>query len=321
MPSSFFALFDDIATLLDDVATMTKVAARQSVSAADDVAAMTQMAAKKTAGVLGDDLALNAQQVTGVNADRELPVVWAVAKGSLLNKAILVPAALLISAVAPWAITPLLMLGGLFLCFEGAEKLLHVFFHSKKEDEAHHTELVQAVADEKVDLVAFEKDKIKGAVRTDFILSAEIIVITLGAVASAPFLQQVSVLVGISIVMTLGVYGLVGGIVKLDDAGLYLSRRASSAAQAFGRGLLVFAPWLMKALSVLGTAAMFLVGGGILLHGVPALGHAVEHWAQGLGAMGGLVNSLAGGVAGLMAGALAVVVFNTLNKLRGKSAH
>lgn len=321
MASSLLVLLDDIATILDDVATMTKVAARQSAAAADDVAAMTQMAAKKTAGVLGDDLALNAQQVTGVNADRELPVVWAVAKGSLLNKAILVPAALAISAVAPWAITPLLMLGGLFLCFEGAEKLLHAFFHSKKEDEAHHTELVKAVADEKVDLVAFEKDKIKGAVRTDFILSAEIIVITLGAVASAPFLQQVSVLVGISIVMTLGVYGLVGGIVKLDDAGLYLSRRASSAAQAFGRGLLVFAPWLMKALSVLGTAAMFLVGGGILLHGVPALGHAVEHWAQGLGAMSGLVNSLAGGVAGLVAGALAVVVFNAINKLRGKTAH
>jgi uncharacterized protein len=321
MASSLLVLLDDIATILDDVATMTKVAARQSVAAADDVAAMTQMAAKKTAGVLGDDLALNAQQVTGVNADRELPVVWAVAKGSLLNKAILVPAALAISAVAPWAITPLLMLGGLFLCFEGAEKLLHKFFHAPAEDEAHRAELVQAVTDEQVDLVAFEKDKIKGAVRTDFILSAEIIVITLGAVATAPFLQQVSVLVGISIIMTVGVYGLVGGIVKLDDAGLALTRRASGTAQAVGRGLLVFAPWLMKALSVLGTAAMFLVGGGILLHGVPALGHAVEHWAEGLGAVAGLVNSLAGGVAGVVAGALAVVVFNTVNKLRGKPAH
>ncbi len=321
MASSLLVLLDDIATILDDVATMTKVAARQSAAAADDVAAMTQMAAKKTAGVLGDDLALNAQQVTGVNADRELPVVWAVAKGSLMNKAILVPAALAISAVAPWAITPLLMLGGLFLCFEGAEKLLHAFLHSKKEDEAHHNELVKAVADEQVDLVAFEKDKIKGAVRTDFILSAEIIVITLGAVASAPFMQQVSVLVGISIIMTLGVYGLVGGIVKLDDAGLYLTRQASGAAQALGRGLLGFAPWLMKALSVLGTAAMFMVGGGILLHGVPALGHAVEHFAQGLGWLGGLVNSLAGGVAGVAAGALAVVVFNAINRLRGKPAH
>ena len=321
MASSLLVLLDDIATILDDVATMTKVAARQSVAAADDVAAMTQMAAKKTAGVLGDDLALNAQQVTGVNADRELPVVWAVAKGSLLNKAILVPAALAISAVAPWAITPLLMLGGLFLCFEGAEKLMHKFFHAQEEDEAHHAQLVQAVSDEKVDLVAFEKDKIKGAVRTDFILSAEIIVITLGAVATAPFAQQLAVLVGISLIMTLGVYGLVGGIVKLDDAGLHLSRSASSAAQAFGRGLLAFAPWLMKALSVLGTAAMFLVGGGILLHGVPALGHAMEHWAEGLGAVAGVVNSLAGGVAGVIAGALAVVVFNAFNKLRGKTAH
>ena len=321
MASSLLVLLDDIATILDDVATMTKVAARQSVAAADDVAAMTQMAAKKTAGVLGDDLALNAQQVTGVKADRELPVVWAVAKGSLLNKAILVPAALAISAVAPWAITPLLMLGGLFLCFEGAEKLLHKFFHAKAEDDAHHAELVQAVSDEQVDLVAFEKEKIKGAVRTDFILSAEIIVITLGAVASAPFLQQVAVLVGISIVMTLGVYGLVGGIVKLDDAGLYLSRSGSSAVQAFGRGLLAFAPWLMKALSVLGTAAMFLVGGGILLHGVPALGHAVEHWSEGLGAVGGVVNSLAGGVAGLIAGSGAVLVLQLLQKFRGVPAH
>ncbi|TNF51429.1 MAG: DUF808 domain-containing protein [Burkholderiales bacterium] len=321
MASSLLALLDDIATLLDDVATMTKVAARQSVSAADDVAAMTQMAAKKTAGVLGDDLALNAQQVTGVQANRELPVVWAVAKGSLINKALLVPAALAISAVAPWAITPLLMLGGLFLCFEGAEKLMHKFSRAKEYDEAHHAELVQAVSDMKVDLVAFERDKIKGAVRTDFILSAEIIVITLGTVASAPFAQQVAVLVGISLIMTIGVYGLVGGIVKIDDVGLHLSRSASSAAQSFGRGLLVFAPWLMKALSVLGTAAMFLVGGGILLHGVPALGHAVEHWAQGLGAVGALVNSLAGGVAGLLAGVVSVLLFNAFSKLNGQSAH
>lgn len=321
MASSLLVLLDDIATILDDVATMTKVAARQSVSAADDVAAMTQMAAKKTAGVLGDDLALNAQQVTGVNADRELPVVWAVAKGSLLNKAILVPAALAISAVAPWAITPLLMLGGLFLCFEGAEKVLHKFLHSAKEDDSHHEALVKAVADEQVDLVAYEKEKIKGAVRTDFILSAEIIVITLGAVADAPFAQQVAVLAGIAVIMTAGVYGLVGGIVKLDDAGLYLSRSRSAAVQALGRGLLGFAPWLMKALSVLGTAAMFLVGGGILLHGVPALGHTIEHWAHGLGAVGGLVNSVVGGLAGFLAGVVVVFLVNTVNRLRGKTPH
>jgi predicted DNA repair protein MutK len=306
--SSLLALIDDIATLLDDVAAMTKVAARQGAAAADDVAAMTQLAARKTAGVLGDDLALNAQQVTGVKADRELPVVWAVAKGSFRNKAILVPAALAISAVAPWAITPLLMLGGLFLCFEGAEKLVHVFLHRKDEAERHHAELVQAVNDEQVDLVAFEKDKIKGAVRTDFILSAEIIVITLGTVAAAGFARQVSVLVGISIIMTVGVYGLVAGIVKLDDAGLHLSRQAAAWKQAFGRGILVAAPWLMKALSVLGTAAMFLVGGGILVHGVPTVGHGIDDYAATLGWLGPLVSSLAGAVAGLLAGAGVVAV-------------
>ena len=314
--SSLLTLIDDIATLLDDVATMTKVAARQSAAAADDVAAMTQMAAKKTAGVLGDDLALNAQQVSGVKANRELPVVWAVAKGSLLNKAIWVPTALAISAKAPWLITPLLMLGGLFLCFEGAEKLLHVWLDSREETGARRAELVQAVTDEQVDLVAFEKDKIKGAVRTDFILSAEIIVITLGTVAAASFAQQVAVLVGISLVMTVGVYGLVAGIVKLDDAGLYLTQKSNAAAQAVGRGLLVFAPWLMKALSVLGTAAMFLVGGGILLHGVPALGHAVEHWAEGLAFGGALVSNLAGGLAGLFAGAVLVGVLQWVRKMR-----
>jgi hypothetical protein len=321
MATSLLALLDDIATILDDVAVMTKVAARQGMAAADDVAAMTQMAAKKTAGVLGDDLALNAQQVTGVKADRELPVVWAVAKGSLLNKAILVPAALAISAFVPWLITPLLMLGGLFLCFEGAEKLLHKFFHAPADEDARRAELVKAVSDEQVDLVAFEKDKIKGAVRTDFILSAEIIVITLGTVAAASFAERVSVLVGISLIMTLGVYGLVAGIVKLDDLGLYLTQKASAAQQAIGRGILAFAPQLMKTLSVVGTAAMFLVGGGILLHGIPALGHAVQHFAEGLGWAGAIVNNLAGGVAGLVAGAAVVLVFNTVQKMRGQAGH
>ncbi|MDM7950591.1 DUF808 domain-containing protein [Hydrogenophaga sp.] len=317
--SSLLALIDDIATLLDDVAVMTKVAARQGMAAADDVAAMTQVAARKTAGVLGDDLALNAQQVTGVKADRELPVVWAVAKGSMRNKAILVPAALAISAVAPWAITPLLMLGGLFLCFEGAEKLLHTFSHRPEADQAHHAELVKAVADEQVDLVAFEKDKIKGAVRTDFILSAEIIVITLGTVAAASFERQLAVLVGISLLMTVGVYGLVAGIVKLDDAGLHLVRQTAGWQQALGRTILALAPRLMKTLSVVGTAAMFLVGGGILLHGIPSLGHAVEHFAEGLGWAGGLVNMVAGGLAGLLAGAAAVAVFNTVQRVRGSA--
>ncbi|MBA4266060.1 MAG: DUF808 domain-containing protein [Comamonadaceae bacterium] len=319
MATSLLALIDDIATLLDDVAVMTKVAARQGVAAADDVALMTKVAAKKTAGVLGDDLALNAQQVTGVKASRELPVVWAVAKGSMLNKAVLVPAALAISAFFPWLITPLLMLGGLFLCFEGAEKLLHAFMHSKEAQSEHHTELAGAVADEQVDLVAFEKEKIKGAVRTDFILSAEIIVITLGTVAAASFAQRVSVLVGISVLMTVGVYGLVAGIVKLDDAGLYLVQRKAGWQQTLGRGILIMAPWLMKALSVLGTAAMFLVGGGILVHGVPVLAHAVEQWAFQAGWAGALVSSLSGAVAGLLAGAVAVLTIKAIQLMRGAS--
>jgi len=215
--SSLLALIDDIATLLDDVAAMTKVAA------------------KKTSGVLGDDLALNAQQVAGVKADRELPVVWAVAKGSLKNKAILVPAALLISAFAHWAIMPLLMLGGLFLCFEGVEKLIHPLLHDHDEDEQHHQDLVQAVNNPEVDILAFEKEKVTGAIRTDFILSAEIIVITLGTVAQTTFINQVIVLIGIAILMTVGVYGLVAGIVRLDDMGLHLTKQANAAKQQFGR--------------------------------------------------------------------------------------
>lgn len=282
--SSLLALIDDIATILDDVAVLTKVAT------------------KKTAGVLGDDLALNAQQVAGVRAEREIPVVWAVAKGSFVNKAILVPAALAISVLVPWLITPLLIVGGLFLCFEGVEKLAHKLLHSRAEEEAHHAELTQALADPNVDLAAVERDKIKGAVRTDFILSAEIIVIALGTVDGRPLGTQVAVLVGIALLMTVGVYGLVAGIVKLDDFGLHLSRRADALA-ALGRGILRGAPWLMKGLSVAGTAAMFLVGGGILVHGVPALHHVVEAvsqravaWLQPLAEM--LGNALAGIVAG-----------------------
>ena len=320
--ASLLALLDDIATILDDVAVMTKVAAKKSAAVADDVAAMTKVATQKTAGVLGDDLALNAQQVTGVSADRELPVVWAVAKGSMVNKAILVPAALAISAFVPVLITPLLMLGGAFLCFEGVEKLAHKFLHSEAEDAAEHESHVQANANPAVDLVAFEKDKIKGAVRTDFILSAEIIVIALGTVASAPFLQQVAVLVGIAALMTVGVYGLVGGIVKLDDLGLWLSQKSSSAAQALGRGLLAAAPWLMRFLSVAGTAAMFLVGGGILVHGIAPLHHAIEAAGAAVaqGALGGLWQALAtnglNGVAGIVAGAVVLGAVTVVQKLR-----
>jgi len=290
--ASLLALLDDIATILDDVSVMTKVAA------------------KKTAGVLGDDLALNAQQVAGVKAERELPVVWAVAKGSLVNKVILVPAALAISALAPWAVTPLLMLGGAFLCFEGFEKLAHKYLH-REEAAAHHAELAQAVADPEIDLVALEKDKIKGAIRTDFILSAEIIVITLGTVAAASFGKQVTVLAGIALVMTVGVYGLVAGIVKLDDAGLYLSQRPARWIRALGLRILAAAPVLMKSLSVIGTAAMFLVGGGILVHGLPGAHHAVEAVAgsaaalPGIGGMLGAVTPLLmDGLAGIAAGAL-----------------
>lgn len=321
MASSLLALLDDIATLLDDVAVMTKVAARQGVAAADDVAVLSKVAAKKTAGVLGDDLALNAEQVTGVKADRELPVVWAVFKGSLLNKAILVPAALLISAFVPWLITPLLMLGGVFLCFEGAEKLLHKFFHSKAEDNAQRAERLLAVSDAKVDMVAFEKEKIKGAVRTDFILSAEIIVITLGTVATASFGLRVAVLVTVALAITLGVYGLVAGIVKIDDVGLYLSRQAAAWKQAVGRGLLVFAPWMMKALSVVGTAAMFLVGGGILSHSLPLLHHASAALSTAVGAgLAWLMPTLFDAVVGLTAGALAVLLVKAVSAALPKKA-
>ncbi|MCU0804264.1 MAG: DUF808 domain-containing protein [Burkholderiales bacterium] len=268
---SLLALLDDIASVLDDVSVLTKAAT------------------KKTAGVLGDDLALNAQQVTGVRANRELPVVWAVAKGSLVNKAILVPAALAISAVAPWAVTPLLMLGGLFLCYEGFEKLVHKLMHPREEDEARRAERKHALADPAADLVALERDKIKGAIRTDFILSAEIIVIALGTVASQPLLTRVLVLTGIAVIMTVGVYGLVAAIVKLDDAGVHLTAREGDGALArtarvLGAALLWLAPRLMKFLSVAGTVAMFLVGGGILVHGVPALHHWVEHGSEWLGA-------------------------------------
>jgi predicted DNA repair protein MutK len=301
--SSLLALIDDIATVLDDVAILSKVAA------------------KKTAGVLGDDLALNAQQVAGVKAEREIPVVWAVAKGSLLNKAILVPAALAIGAFAPWLVTPLLMLGGAFLCYEGAEKLAHRFLHSKAEDEAHHAELTQALADPAVDLVALERDKIKGAVRTDFILSAEIIAISLGVVAGQPFTTQVAVLVGIALAMTVGVYGLVAGIVKLDDLGLWLSRSASGAAQALGRGILAMAPWLMKGLSVAGTAAMFLVGGGILVHGWKALHHAIEHAVAGLGGtLQWLAGTLAEAGVGIVAGLIVLLAVTAVQRLRRPAA-
>ncbi len=307
MPSSLLALLDDITSVLDDVATLTKVATQ------------------KTAGVLGDDLALNAEQVTGVQPDRELPVVWAVAKGSALNKLILVPIAVIISAIAPWAVIPLLMSGGTVICFEGFEKVAHRFLHSKAEDVSHHKELIEAVADPKVDLVAFERDKIKGAVRTDFILSGEIIVISLGTVAGETFWIRLAVLAAISAVMTVGVYGLVAGIVKLDDAGVDLSRRTGAMARGFGRALLAGAPRLMKVLSIAGTAAMFLVGGGILVHGIPPLHHLSEDAAAAAakveplgGVLAWLTSSGIGAVTGIVAGGIVVGVVAGVQRLRGK---
>ncbi|MDB5745937.1 MAG: hypothetical protein JWP72_785 [Massilia sp.] len=305
---SLLALLDDITVVLDDVAAMTKVAA------------------KKTAGVLGDDLALNANQVSGVDSSRELPVVWAVAKGSMWNKVILVPAALLISAFAPWLIIPLLMIGGAFLCYEGCEKLAHKFLHSPEEDAAHKARLAAALAGN-VDMVALEKEKIKGAIRTDFILSAEIIVISLGTVAQMPFMQQVAVLVIIAVAMTIGVYGLVAGIVKIDDAGLYLSKKPSSAAQAFGRMLLAAAPRLMKLLSIVGTAAMFMVGGGIISHNWELLHHYSEGMAAYLGevpGVGGVLHFLSpvlfDALVGVLVGAIVLLVVTLVSKMFGKKA-
>lgn len=300
--ASLLTLIDDIATILDDVSVMTKVAA------------------KKTAGVLGDDLALNAQQVSGVNADRELPVVWAVAKGSAINKLILVPLALLISALAPWAVTPLLMLGGLFLCFEGVEKLFHKLIHSEDENHLEPQNLIGR--DESKSLEELEKEKIKGAVRTDFVLSAEIIVITLGTVATAAFSKQIAVLAGIAVIMTVGVYGLVAGIVKLDDGGLYLAECKGKSLLAelkrkLGFAILGFAPYMMKTLSVVGTAAMFLVGGAIVAHGIPSVHHAIELTANSLnnGFLQAVTPTLLNGVFGIAAGVVALLAMLTMKKL------
>ncbi len=302
--ASLLALIDDIAALMDDVAVLSKVAAKQ------------------TSGVLGDDLALNAEQASGVRADRELPVVWAVAKGSLINKVILVPAALTVSAFAPAAVLPLLMIGGVFLCYEGFEKVAHKLLHRPAEDQQHHAELVAAVANPEVDLVVFEKGKIKGAIRTDFILSAEIVVISLGTMATESFGLQVAALSFVAIAVTIGVYGLVAGIVKLDDLGLRLHRRSGTSAGAavqrgIGSGLLRGAPYLMKSLSILGTAAMFTVGGTIIVHGIPALEHAMDTLTDGIGTAGplivGIINILIDAIVGIVAGGLAVGIV-TLGK-------
>lgn len=298
--ATLFTLLDDLAALLDDVAVLTKVAT------------------KKTAGVLGDDLALNAEQVAGVTPDRELPVVWAVAKGSTVNKIILVPAALVISAFASWAVQPLLMLGGAFLCYEGCEKLAHKYL-APAEDAARHAELVKAVADPAVDLVAHEKTKIRGAIRTDFILSAEVVVISLGAIASAPIGTRIVALVTIAALMTVGVYGLVAGIVKLDDLGLRLSKR-TGATRSLGNAILRGAPYLMKGLSIAGTLAMFLVGGGILVHGIPGAEALGERLAAGVPVLDFLVPSLFAGLVGLAAGAVLLAIVTLVQRVVRRKA-
>jgi len=299
--TSLLTLLDDIATLLDDISVMGK------------------LAAKKTAGVLGDDLSLNAQQVTGVKANRELPVVWGVAKGSFLNKLILVPLALIISAFAPWLITPLLMIGGAYLCYEGVEKVMHSLQHDKqhKSPEARQQRL-ESLA--KQDAAEFEKKKIKGAIRTDFILSAEIVAITLGIVSESPLLNQVIILAGIAILVTVGVYGIVAAIVKIDDLGFWLREKPSRIAQGIGSVLLAAAPWLMKILSVVGTIAMFLVGGGIVVHGITPLHHLIEEVSSGFsGWIATLLSNGANLVLGFIIGSIVLLVVNLIAKLRGKS--
>lgn len=299
--SSLLLLIDDIASVLDDVAVLTKVAAQ------------------KTAGVLGDDLALNAQQVAGVRAERELPVVWAVAIGSLKNKLILIPAALAISRLLPTAVIPLLMIGGLYLCYEGVEKLAHKWLHKPGEHEAEHAAELAALADESVDMAAFEADKIKSAIRTDFVLSAEIVVIALGTVADAPFSTQAVVLSGIGLLMTVGVYGVVAGIVKLDDIGFYLMKRPGTLARAIGKSLVLAAPRLMKALTVIGTAAMFLVGGGILSHGIPPLHHELAEFALTAGSVGRLLlPPIFDLLTGLLAGAVSLLGVRAFDALCGR---
>ena len=295
MASSLLVLLDDISSMMDDVAVLAKVAAR------------------KTSGVMGDDLALNAEQASGVRVERELPVVWAVAKGSLWNKAILVPVALLISAFAPWAVMPLMMIGGLFLCFEGVEKLVHKHLH-RDEAEAHATVVAHPEYTEE-QLLAVEQGKIKGAIRTDFVLSAEIIVIALGTMASAAISQQIFTLTIVSVAATVLVYGLVAGIVKIDDAGLALHRRGN----ALGAVLLKAAPLLMKCLSVLGTAAMFTVGGGIIAHGWHAADVVLESWAHATGPAAGVVKTILDALLGVASGGVLVVCYSLVQKVRGSS--
>lgn len=304
--ASLLMLLDDISLLMDDVSVMTKVAA------------------KKTAGVLGDDLALNAEQVTGVKPSRELPVVWAVAKGSFINKVILVPAALLISYFIPWLVTPLLMLGGLFLTYEGAEKVIHKFWPKLLPHDEEHEARRAANADESVNLVEYEKDKVKGAIRTDFILSAEIIVIALGAAtqSGASLLEKSMVLSIIALGVTIGVYGLVAALVKIDDVGLHLLQKenASSSTKTLGRFMINAAPKIMKFLSIAGTIAMFLVGGSIISHGIGYLHHTVADISHLSGMFSSLSTMLLEGIIGFVIGVVTLAIVTGITKVRGRGA-
>lgn len=297
--ANLLALLDDIASVLDDVAVLSK------------------LAAKKTAGVLGDDLALNAQQVMGIQANREIPVVWAVAKGSLWNKAILVPAALLISALLPWLVTPLLMIGGAYLCYEGFEKIVHRFLHSATEEITHKKELSQAIANPAIDLVAYEQDKIKGAIRTDFILSAEIIVIALGIVANETLITRIGVLIAIALIMTIAVYGFVAIIIKLDDLGFWLQRKSNATLIIIGQFLVNATPWLMRFLSVAGTLAMFLVGGNILMHGIPNLAQWIEFITSSMNSLSALViSALSNILLGIICGSFMLGIIHIIKKIK-----
>ncbi|HAT6978583.1 TPA: DUF808 family protein [Legionella pneumophila] len=284
--TSLLTLIDDIATALDDIAVMTKVAT------------------KKTAGVLGDDLALNAEQIIGIHASRELPVIGAVAKGSAINKLILIPLAILINFFASALVGILLILGGLYLCFEGFEKIVEKFFHKKNEAAKKKLDL------QTIDMHQFEKEKIRGAIRTDFVLSAEIIVITLGTVAATSLVNQIAVLALISLIMTIGVYGLVACIVKLDDLGFIL-RGKKHLLKQIGILLIGAAPVLMKMLSVVGTIAMFLVGGSIITHQIPAIHHYTENLSS-------IMSIGVDFIIGIISGTISAATYFIFNKMKSK---
>lgn len=306
-----------LVALLDDVAGIAKLAA----SSLDDVGAAAGKASSKAAGVVIDDAAVTPRYVVGLTPDRELPIIAKIAKGSLRNKLLfLLPLALLLSAFAPWALTPCLMVGGAYLCFEAAEKTFELIWD-------HHDMEADAVAT--LSSAELEQEKVSGAIRTDFILSGEIMAISLASVADAPLLEQAIVLIVVAILITIGVYGVVGLIVKMDDIGLRVARGESALARNVGRGLVHAMPIIMQALSVIGTAAMLWVGGGILVHGLEHFGltfiphlvhHSAEQAASTVPAIGGLldwlVNALGAAIVGLFVGGVITAVVLTIQRWR-----